>query len=442
MLKMMGIFPHPPVIIPEIGRNEWTKVKKTYDAMEKLAQDFAKAGIRRFVVLSPHGPAFQSTLLINSEEILRGDLKNYDFHKEYEFQNMKTIIEKIIRHRKNPGNLFVLSGNLGFRDYMVKKTLDHGVLVPLYFLEKEIDDIELVSISTGFLSEEEMLLAGEIIAEVLDEQEEDYGVVISGDLSHRLSHESYYGFAEEGIVFDRKIAEAFEKEELEKIAEIDEIIVEEAGQCGYIPLVIASGMLQGRAYQSEVINYEHPFGIGYLVGKIKVTGKEETRIDHTKLAREAIQEYLQSGKRLEIDNELRKAFPEKKGVFVSLKKNGKLRGCIGTIHGTHFLPDEIVCNAIAAATEDPRFLPVEAEELEDIKISVDVLEDEGEVKDLSELDPKVYGVIVEEGYLKGLLLPDIEGVDTAEEQIAIAKNKAGIRGDNFRLKKFKVTRYQ
>lgn len=154
----------------------------------------------------------------------------------------------------------------------------------------------------------------------------------------------------------------------------------------------------------------------------------------------AISHYLEYGERVK----LKSRFVEndiKKGVFVSLKKDGRLRGCIGTIKGRFPLEEEIVNNAIAAASEDPRFPPVRKEEFGDLEISVDVLEAEEEVTDISELDPKVYGVIVEQGYKKGLLLPNLDGVDSIEHQINIAKEKAGITTGEYNIKKFKVTRY-
>lgn len=159
------------------------------------------------------------------------------------------------------------------------------------------------------------------------------------------------------------------------------------------------------------------------------------------IAKKAIEEYLRNGEKLKIDLDAKKS-TDRKGVFVSLKKNGRLRGCIGTIKGRYPLEEEIVNNAIAAATEDPRFYPVSADELNDLEISVDILEPEESVDDISELDPKTYGVIVEEGYKRGLLLPNLEGVDTVQEQIQIAKEKAGIVGDDFNIKRFKVTRYE
>ncbi|MDD3539285.1 MAG: AmmeMemoRadiSam system protein A [Atribacterota bacterium] len=162
------------------------------------------------------------------------------------------------------------------------------------------------------------------------------------------------------------------------------------------------------------------------------------------LARQSIIYYLKNKKRLSLPDNLPPELTEKRaGVFVSLKKNGKLRGCIGT-----FLPTqdnialEIIENAISAAVHDPRFSPVTLDEVEKLTISVDILSIPEEVKDISELDPKKYGIIISHGYKKGLLLPDLEGVDTVEQQIDIARQKAGIYvNEDFKIERFEVKRY-
>jgi len=170
--------------------------------------------------------------------------------------------------------------------------------------------------------------------------------------------------------------------------------------------------------------------------------KEESA--YVKLARETIENYIKQGKIITPPPGLpEEMINQKAGVFVSLKKFGDLRGCIGTFMPTQEnIAQEIIKNAISAVVDDPRFSPVTASELGDLTISVDVLSLPEEISDISELDPKKYGVIVSSGYKKGLLLPDLEGVDTAEYQIDIAKRKAGIYpGEKVKLYRFEVKRY-
>jgi len=162
------------------------------------------------------------------------------------------------------------------------------------------------------------------------------------------------------------------------------------------------------------------------------------------LAKQSVEEFIRSQKTVSPPDPLPRDMQEKAGVFVCVKKKGDLRGCIGT-----FMPCqenlalEIIRNAICAATQDPRFGPVMENELAELTYSVDVLSPPEKIKDLSELDPKIYGVIITSGQRKGLLLPDLEGVDTVEDQLRITRMKAGIMPDEkTEIFRFRVRRYK
>lgn len=255
MLKKIGILPHPPIVLPEIGRKDAQLVDKTYKAMESIGQEFASEGINKIVVISPHGLAPSRMHAVNTGEILKGNLGQFNYAKEFNFKNNIQLVKKLVE------NDF----------YGIETELDHGVLVPLYFLEKLIPDLEIVSISSGFTNMEDLEEKGKVIANLLNRDDsfnnENFGLIISADLSHRLKEDSHYGFAEEGPVFDRMIYEAIEEGRLDKIKDIPENIVEGAGQCGFIPLILASFALSGLKIKTKVLSYEKPFGVGYLVGK-------------------------------------------------------------------------------------------------------------------------------------------------------------------------------
>lgn len=164
-----------------------------------------------------------------------------------------------------------------------------------------------------------------------------------------------------------------------------------------------------------------------------------------RLAKRAVEAYVRKGERIEPPEGLPEFLRKRAGAFVSIKRGDKsLRGCIGTTQATQInLAKEIINNAIAAATEDPRFPPVGEEELDSLVFSVDILSDAEKVPDESHLDPSKYGVIVQSGYCRGLLLPDIDGVETVDEQVCIAKQKAGLSDDEpCELFRFTVTRYE
>jgi len=161
------------------------------------------------------------------------------------------------------------------------------------------------------------------------------------------------------------------------------------------------------------------------------------------LAKETVESYIREGKTPK-PSELTPEMREQAGVFVSLHKHGQLRGCIGTFEPKEKnVAEEIIANAISSSTRDPRFPPVTASELDDLEYSVDILTKPEPVTDISQLDHKKFGVIVESGWKKGLLLPDLEGVDSIEEQIAICRLKAGISaGEPIKLYRFQVRRFQ
>jgi len=167
--------------------------------------------------------------------------------------------------------------------------------------------------------------------------------------------------------------------------------------------------------------------------------------DHplVELARKTIARYVRKGETIHPPEELTPEMAQRAATFVSLHKRGALRGCIGTLEPRLAnVAQEVIQNAISAATRDPRFPPVQPSELNDLEISVDVLTPAEPIDSVAELDPQRYGVIVQSGWQRGVLLPDLEGVDTAEYQVAIARRKAGIApNEPVQLYRFEVRRY-
>jgi AmmeMemoRadiSam system protein A len=186
--------------------------------------------------------------------------------------------------------------------------------------------------------------------------------------------------------------------------------------------------------------------LGQLIQEIEqkyLRKREEGEDIYIRLARESLTHYLISGDYMEVPLYVtEEMIKSRRGVFVSIKKNRELRGCIGTIlPTTENIAQEIIRNAVEAGIYDPRFSPVEEDELPELDLSVDVLT-KPEKASREELDPKRYGVIVRSGFKTGLLLPDLEGVDTVDEQLNIALQKAGISpNENYTIEKFEVIRH-
>jgi len=170
---------------------------------------------------------------------------------------------------------------------------------------------------------------------------------------------------------------------------------------------------------------------------------------YIKLAKETIKNYLLTKKAIEVPKDLPlEILTKRAGVFICFKNKGELRGCIGTFMPVYEnVAQEIIQNTISAATQDHRFIPVQAHEMENLKITIDILSEPEKIEDeeINQLNPKKFGIVVksEDGYRSGLLLPDLEGVDTVSDQISIACEKAGINeySENFTVYKFTVERH-
>ena len=265
-----------------------------------------------------------------------------------------------------------------------------------------------------------------------------------------MNTESPYGTCPEGERFDALLMDLVSKGDLKGIISIDHSLREKAAECGFRSIVMLCGALDGLAVKTDKLSYEAPFGIGYGVATLltaePVLAKNTTaNPQHVRIAKAALQAYI--GGRRRITPEEADAPPEllqsQAGVFVSLHKFGDLRGCIGTIAPTTgSIAEEIIQNAISASTGDPRFNPVTADELPFLEVNVDVLNPAEPVRSKADLDPKLYGVIVEKGRSRGLLLPDLEGVDTVAQQLDIACRKGGIDpSGEYRISRFTITRY-
>ena len=307
-----------------------------------------------------------------------------------------------------------------------------------------------------------MYEAGRVMSEVLDDGDI---IIMSGDMSHKLSDSGPYRYDKMGPVYDKYIMEALKDKRYIDILDIDAEMLERAGQCAQKPLEMMIGVLEGYETQSEIYSYEGPYGVGYMTAKIsrgkkgapsvmheymlRKTENYETMKRHENdfvdLAIKTIHEYVKNNVKLKVPDGLApEMYKNRSGVFVSIKKEGRLRGCIGTISPTqNNIAQEIVENAISAAVRDPRFDPIEPHELSELSVSVDILFPAEDIQSKNELDVEKYGVIVTNGYRRGLLLPNLEGVDTVDQQIEISLQKAGISPEeSYTMQRFKVVRHK
>lgn len=466
-IKSAFISPHPPVLVPEVGKGDEKKAGATLEAMRRLAKEVSLLRPSTIILTSPHAPLFQDFIHINIKRTLTGSLKRFGAPGvKLQFENNTRLTGDIMRLANAEG---IPCGGLDeplMARYNISDELDHGAMVPLYFISREYSDFKLVHISLAGLPFRELYKFGSCIAHAAEQSDETVVFIASGDLSHKLSPDGPYGFDESGPEFDRRLVDYLKVPDPEGLMSFDEGFLEDAGECGLRSFIIMFGALDGREIKSQVYSYEGPFGVGYSVAEFKTGERKEgetllEKMDRTELetlsrirsqedpyvalARKSLEMYVSSGTIMEMPDVLPAEMANRRaGVFVSIKKSGQLRGCIGTIVPTRSnIAEEIIYNAVSSGTEDPRFDPVQEDELENLVYSVDVLGEAEPIDSMAQLDVKRYGVIVRSGRRSGLLLPDLEGVDTPQKQVSIALQKAGINpAEKYSMERFEVIRHK
>ena len=458
---ILGTFmvPHPPLIIPEIGRSEERTIQDTINAYHEVGRKIGELKPETIVLLSPHQIMYADYFHISPGKAAKGDFRQFGAeHVKINVSYDTEFVENLCK-LVEAGDL--PAGTEGERDRM----LDHGTMVPLYFVNQYWKEYELVRVGLSGLPLTVHYELGRRIRETAEVLERDIVLVASGDLSHRLKEDGPYGYKPDGPEYDRRIMDVMGNGDFGKLLEFSEDFCEKAAECGHRSFTIMAGVLDRMDVSVKKLSYEGPFGVGYGICMYEVSGrnlrrnfkeqyeeKERERIlklrakedAYVRLARKVIEEYVCTGRRIHLPEKLpEEMYRERAGVFVSIKKEGRLRGCIGTIQAVQdSIAAEIMENAVSAAVKDPRFSPIEPEELEMLTISVDVLGDMEKIDSSDCLDVRRYGVVVTNGYRRGLLLPNLEGVDTVEEQIAIAKQKAGIgEHEQAELERFEVVRH-
>jgi len=316
---------------------------------------------------------------------------------------------------------------------------EHSIEVQLPFLQYFKPDIKFVPIILAHASGTVYQEIGKEIARAVKESNKEVVILASSDMTHYESQESAWSKDAQAI---EAILALDEDELLKRVRELD------ITMCGYAPtMVMLSAAKELGATEAELVRYQTSGDVtddySAVVGYAGVIVRKAKMLPIARLARETVEMYVKEGKTPEPE-ELTPEMREQAGVFVSIHKHGGLRGCIGTFEPMQGnVAEEIIANAISSSTRDPRFPPVTPDELEDLEYSVDVLTNPEPVESPDQLDARKYGVIVESGWRRGLLLPDLEGVDTVEQQIAICRQKAGIMPDEpVVLYRFEVRRYK
>ncbi len=255
-----GLFPHPPIIIPEVGGQKRFEAEKTIDATRDLAREMSEADPQLIIFSGPHGQARGKEVTLLQKERLSGDFSQFNTPEvELSVESLPEKISELIDTARSEG--WAVSS----LDDPVSAQLDHGVLVPLYFLREAglSQDIPWIITNVAFWSPEKLFGFGQFLDEFFGDK--DVLFVCSGDLSHRLKPGAPGGYDPDGEKFDRKLMELLEQERIHDIIDLDSKLRENAGECGYRPLLIALGFCQNENLNIEVKSYQGPFGVGYGV---------------------------------------------------------------------------------------------------------------------------------------------------------------------------------
>ncbi len=264
MLSFAAICPHPPLIIPEIGGSQTVLAKKTIDALEKLAKEFKRVAPETIIIISPHGPMRYDKFTINFEDNFKGSFSDFGaVNSDYSFSNNLPLAKLIFSElRKKDFPLEVVR----------ESTIDHGVLIPLHHLLKDLDwKPKIITLTYTALDWETHFNFGKFIDKVIDEVDQNIAIIASGDMSHRLTEEAPAGFSPYGIKFDQTLIELLKKDEVAKIMNLNPDFCEEAGECGLRSIIVALGALDAHRYSFKQFSYEGPIGVGYLVGQWKIS---------------------------------------------------------------------------------------------------------------------------------------------------------------------------
>ena len=457
------VMPHPPLAVPAVGRGQEGKIKKTLDAMKVVATEIKGIAPETIVFITSHGTVYSDYFHISPGKKAHGDFARFGVSgAKYETEYDNSLFEEI---QNQAATLSLSAGTQGERS----KELDHGVLVPMHYINEKYSTYKSVRLSASGLDSASHYKLGQAIANAANLQGKKVVIVASGDLSHKLSKEGPHGFHKDGAEFDRLVMKYMGEGDFLSLLMLPPKLRNNAAECGYGPFVILAGCLDKTEVNSKLLSYECPFGVGYGVASFSCVGPDNSKnflekwnehnLEQIKtirknedpyrfLARMSLEHRLSHGKSMDLsaNNMVLPAemLSKKAGVFVSLHKNGELRGCIGTTSPTtNSVAEEIIQNAVSAGLKDNRFPGVTVEELPLITYKVDVLDAPEEIDSPELLDVYNYGVIVESGSKRGLLLPNLDGIDTVQEQIDIAKRKAGISPhEHVKLMRFKVTRHE
>ncbi|SFB18348.1 Aromatic ring-opening dioxygenase, LigB subunit [Acetitomaculum ruminis DSM 5522] len=459
------VLPHAQALIPEISKDRISKFEATTISYNEIAEKIAAIEPETIIIINSHEAVYGDYFHINNKECASGDFSAYGagnvkFSFDYDTELVKAI-ENICLEKDFP------AGTEG-----EDKPLSHGIMVPLYYLNKYIkNEYKVVSISISGLGNSIHYKFGQLINDAVEATGRKAIVIASGDFSHRVKKDSPFGYHKNGALYDGLLTTALRKTDFLNLFGFEDDMVLAATECVLMPITIMAGCLDGKNPVPDFKSYEAPFGIGMCVCGFTIDDFEEN--DSTRRFLRILNERILDGVDRKIENapnaikismitlqtlltedriidanELPKEITDPlindhNGVFVSFKINKRARGSMGSFTvTTSNVVTEIITMTVAAASNDLRFKPITLEELDAISVTVDIIEPLESIQFLNQVNHRKHGLYIEKDGVIGLCLPNAQDFKSSKQMLEIALAEAGFKeDDDYKMYRFDTMRF-
>jgi MEMO1 family protein len=439
-VDIVVLMPHAPILVPVVAGKRLADVRGTVNAMRDVAEQVMKHQPDGLVLISPHSPRRRRSFGVWMPDRHVGSLSRFNApDASIELPNDPELIEDLHATAAEGGIDLWKIGN---------DELDHGAVVPLWFLCEAGWRGPTTILSLNYPGDGGLQALGQAIARAAARRGGTVAVIASGDMSHRLKPGAPGGYHPGAKRFDEEFIRLVDAGEVERLLHFDRELQEIAGEDVLDSTLVALATVNHDMRGHRLLDYEGPFGVGYGVAVLHEHEDDEglhEAVSLPNVARLSLAAALGmcEAEPPEPDAEMLR---QRAAVFVTIRTvSGQLRGCVGTLTPRRAnVIEETWFNARAAAFEDTRFKPLRGDELDGLVFEVSILHSFEEVRDISGIDPQAHGVIVSTSDgRRGLLLPAIEGIDTAEQQVEIARRKGGIGSDEaVRMERFAVDKFE
>lgn len=432
MLCAAYVVPYSPLLLPLIHDEVQDKLQATLSAYQQVAKEISEYHPDTIVIISTKAFGYKDYIHIDAKEQASGNFSKYG-HSEYaiavEYDTvLVNQICSLAKHNHIP------AGKRGEQS----DSLDVGTMVPLFFINQYMSDYRIARISTSAVDKEQLDQLGQCISTAAQDIDRKIVIIVSGELSKRLSNDSPYGYHKDSAVFDQYILNSLKDNDLEAWDHINPELSEASAQTILGALQMLKGAISDTLFHSTTLSYEAPFGIGWLIASFH----NKDRNPYCALVRSTLLYHLQHGKGM---TKIEAGDPKLKrrgGVIVSIYLHGELYAYAGNIHPLYpTIAQEIVHIANLAVFHNQK-QPLTKEQLLRCEIKIHILSEYEPIFFIEDLNVKYDGLIVTSNQKQGIVFPKTAGIQTAAQQLALALKKSGIDADEYyTMERFKLERY-